>query len=62
MSSDTERPPDAESSEAKKDRLRKPYGKPQLKELGDLRTATLGSSEGGSFDSPPAPGFEWSYP
>jgi hypothetical protein len=31
----------------KKDKLRKPYYKPQLEELGDLRTLTLGGSPGG---------------
>ncbi|HEY5158632.1 MAG TPA: hypothetical protein VII93_11785, partial [Anaerolineales bacterium] len=44
-------------------KLRKPYCKPQLMELGDLRTLTLGVSPTGFFDS--GGGFlyeDYSYP
>jgi hypothetical protein len=34
------------------DKSRKPYFKPQLEELGDLRTMTLGSSVPGNLESP----------
>ena len=49
-------------TDAVKDKPRKSYCKPQLTDLGDLRTFTLGSSSGGSFDSPFTPGAEWTYP
>jgi len=49
-----------ESIDAKKDKVLKLYSEPQLQELGDLRSLTLGGSRGGSFDSGgPTP---WTYP
>lgn len=56
-----EKPQETVSTDAAKDNLRKPYCKPALTDLGDLRTFTLGSS-GGSIDSSPGPGTEFTYP
>ncbi len=58
MSATTEKPQEIPPTEAAKDEPRKPYCKPQLADLGDLRTFTLGSS-GGNFDSSPGPGAEF---
>jgi hypothetical protein len=39
--------------------LLKQYKRPQLIELGDLRSLTLGASKGDFVDSPPSIGKEW---
>jgi hypothetical protein len=39
------------TSAEEKGKLRKPYQKPQLADLGDLRTLTLGVSPAGFLDS-----------
>jgi len=47
MSNNIELPPEIEECPpAKKDESRRRYYKPSLKELGDLRTLTLGGSPG----------------
>jgi hypothetical protein len=45
-----------------KDKLRKFYRKPQLEELGDLRSLTLGSSPTGFFDSGGGSLYESDFP
>jgi hypothetical protein len=40
-----------QSQTGETEQLRKPYSKPQLEELGDLRTLTLGASPSGFKDS-----------
>ncbi len=47
--------------EKKNDMVRRMYIKPQLKELGDLRTLTLGASTGTALESP-VNGLEWWTP
>lgn len=63
---ETKKPPGAKLTHAEKedDFLKKPYFKPQLADLGDLRTVTLGGSMGNSMDSVTATGpwDAWSYP
>jgi len=51
-------PLEIKSDHTEKDNILKPYYKPQLVELGDLRALTLGAS-GGNFDSPPTVGHEF---
>lgn len=62
MSSIIKIPQETDPTYAAKDKPRKPYDKPQLIDLGDLRTLTLGSSVGSSPDSSPGIGTEWTYP
>lgn len=45
-------PADQSSGNGSMGKLRKPYSKPQLSALGDLRTFTLGPSLIGNTDSP----------
>jgi len=59
MSIQLENIPESKPTYGEKDALIKPYREPQLQELGDLRTLTLGGSQGESFDS--GAGM-WSYP